>query len=117
MPSNQQQIIEQAKFTYSPSGKVFKKQTKTIESQEKKQIDASEDLKPKEIKPRERERKPNEYGDYFLDELAKVRESYEPIVFYELTYNFKNLRIPSISFSKLKVHCILLKAYIMVIYI
>ena len=31
LPSNQQQIIEQAKFTYSPLGKAFKKQIKTIE--------------------------------------------------------------------------------------
>ena len=29
--SNQRQIIEQAKFTYSPLGKAFEKQTKTIE--------------------------------------------------------------------------------------
>ena len=28
LPSNQQQIIEQAKFTYSPLGKAFEKQTK-----------------------------------------------------------------------------------------
>ena len=28
---DQRQIIEQAKFTYSPSGKAFEKQTKTIE--------------------------------------------------------------------------------------
>ena len=36
LPSNQQQIIEQTKFTYSPLGKVFEKQTKTIEDQGKK---------------------------------------------------------------------------------
>ena len=30
LPSNQQQIIEQPKFTYSPLGKAFDKQTKTI---------------------------------------------------------------------------------------
>ena len=30
LPSNQKQIIEQAKFTYSPLGKAFKKQTKAI---------------------------------------------------------------------------------------
>ena len=36
LPSNKQQIIEQAKFTYSPLGKAFEKQTKTIEDQEKK---------------------------------------------------------------------------------
>ena len=29
LPSNQQQIIEQAKFTYSPLGKAFEKQMKT----------------------------------------------------------------------------------------
>ena len=34
--SNQKQIIEQAKFTYSPLGKPFEKQTKTIENQEEK---------------------------------------------------------------------------------
>ena len=33
LPSNQQQIIEQANFTYSPLGKAFEKQTKTIEDQ------------------------------------------------------------------------------------
>ena len=31
LPSNKQQIIEQAKFEYSPLGKAFKKQVKTIE--------------------------------------------------------------------------------------
>ena len=31
LPSNEQQIIEQAKFTYSPLGKTFEKQIKTIE--------------------------------------------------------------------------------------
>ena len=48
LPSNQQQIIEQAKFTYSPLGKAFEKQIKTIEDQGKKQADALESLKPKE---------------------------------------------------------------------
>ena len=40
LPYNQQQIIEQAKFTYSPLGKSFEKQIKTIEDQSKKQVDA-----------------------------------------------------------------------------
>ena len=56
LPSYQQQIIEQAKFTYSPLGKAFEKQINTIEDQE--------------IKPRET--KSNKYGDYFLDGLAKI---------------------------------------------
>ena len=45
IPSNQQQIIEQTKFTYSPFGKGFEKQIKTIEDQRKKQIDALKNLK------------------------------------------------------------------------
>ena len=45
LPSNQQQIIEQAKFTYSPLGKAFEKQIKTIEDQGKKQVKALENLK------------------------------------------------------------------------
>ena len=33
LPSDQSRIIEQAKFTYSPLGKAFEKQTKAIEEQ------------------------------------------------------------------------------------
>ena len=40
LPSTQQQIIEQKKVTYSPLGKAFDKQIKTIEDQRKKQVDA-----------------------------------------------------------------------------
>ena len=36
-PSDQSRIIEQTRFTYSPLGKAFEKQTKTIEDQWKKQ--------------------------------------------------------------------------------
>ena len=38
LPSNQQQIIEQTKFTYSPLRKAFEKQTKTIEDQGKNKL-------------------------------------------------------------------------------
>ena len=48
LPSNQQQMIEQAKFTYSPLGKAFEKQIKTIEDQGQKHVDALKDLKPKQ---------------------------------------------------------------------
>ena len=34
LPSNQRQIIEQAKFSYSLLGKAFEKQTKVIQDQE-----------------------------------------------------------------------------------
>ena len=36
LPSNQQQIIQQAKYAYYPLGKDFEKQIKTIEDQGKK---------------------------------------------------------------------------------
>ena len=48
LPSNQQQTIEQAKFTYPPLGKAFDKQIKAIEEQGKTQINTLENLKPKE---------------------------------------------------------------------
>ena len=43
LPLNQQQIIQQAKFAYSPLGKAFEKETKTIEDQGKKQVKAIQD--------------------------------------------------------------------------
>ena len=36
--SNQKQIIEQAKCTYSPLGKTFEKQAKTIEDKKKSKL-------------------------------------------------------------------------------
>ena len=48
LPSNQKQIIEQAKFTYSPLGKAFEKpfenQAKAIQDQGKQQVDISGSL-------------------------------------------------------------------------
>ena len=48
LPSSQQQIIEQTRFTYSPLGKAFERQMKLIEDKGQKQIDPLKDLKPKE---------------------------------------------------------------------
>ena len=45
LPSNQHQIIEQTKFTYSPLGKAFDKQIKAIEDQGKKEVNALNTLK------------------------------------------------------------------------
>ena len=84
LPSNQRQIIEQAKFTYSPLGKAFEKQTKTIQDQGKKQIKAIEDQGEKEIKaiqdkPIEKIRKYSDY-DYKKELLhAKEREIFRDI--------------------------------------
>ena len=45
LPSNQQQIMEQTRFTYSPLGKAFEKQMKTIEDQGQKQVEVLNTLK------------------------------------------------------------------------
>ena len=86
LPSTQQQTIEQAKFTYSPLGKAFEKQTKTIEDQGEKQIKAIKDnkeqlvdinnddvYKNKPLLSREREIFKNIYNKRFdkIEELSK----------------------------------------------
>ena len=55
--SSNQQLIKQARFTYSLLGKAFQKQIKIIDDQGKTQVDALENLK---LKPIEEERKPIE---------------------------------------------------------
>ena len=50
LPSNQQQLIQQAKFNYSPLGKAIEKQRKTIEDQGEKQVVALESLKASDKK-------------------------------------------------------------------
>ena len=46
LPSNQRQIVEQAKFVYSLLGKEFVKETKTLQDQGQKKIKALKVLKP-----------------------------------------------------------------------
>ena len=48
LPSDQQQIIDQVKFTYFPLGNAFEKQIETTEHQGKKQVEALKDLKIEE---------------------------------------------------------------------
>ena len=92
-PAGKQQMIETAKFTYSPLGKAFEKQIKTIEDQGKKQVEALANLKPKDTKPIEE--KPNEYSNYFLNGLAKTRESTKPIDYNNLIYYYKGNSAPT----------------------
>ena len=47
LPSNQRQIIEQTKFAYSPLGKAFENQIKTVEDRGKKQIKAFKNQRKK----------------------------------------------------------------------
>ena len=83
LPPNQQQMIEQAKFTYSPLGKAFEKQTKTFKDQGEKQPDALKVLKLKEIKPKEKNL--IEYDNYFINRLAEIRDITKTIDFNNFT--------------------------------
>ena len=68
LPSNKKQIIEKARFTYSPFGKAFEKQIKTIEDQGKKTRWGLKDLKLKErTKPKKQTKTiENKYDDNLL---------------------------------------------------
>ena len=73
LPSNQQQIIEQTKFTYSSLGKAFEKQMETIEDQGEKEIDALKDLK-------DQNKQVHNISDYKDDLLrSKEREIFKNI--------------------------------------
>ena len=88
------QIIEQAKITYSPLGKAFEKQIKTIGDQGKKQVKALKDLKPKKQTKTMEEKSGNklliqkENDDRLLnkrvDEIRKIsREiNYNKLIYY-----------------------------------
>ena len=102
LPSNQQQIIEQEKFTYSPLGKAFEKQIKTIEDQGQKQVDALNILEAKAIKSGSNNKAviTQEFYDKILKErMDEILEMRNKIDFDELIYNFKSSTHP-INFGK-----------------
>ena len=80
--SNQQQIIEQVKFIYSPLGKAFEKQIKTIEDQGQKQVDALNTL--------------NNEAKKELDKIKEIEKNVdrEKLIYEinEYTYIFKNFQ-------------------------
>ena len=109
LPSNQQQIIEQAKFTYSPLGKAFEKQIKTIEDQGKKQVDALENLKPiegsKAIKyddDESLEQKQETYNKLFDEKLDEIQELSREIDYKNLNYDFTTKSGGSVNFTGYK---------------
>ena len=100
LPSNQQQIIEQAKFTYSPFGKAFEKQIKTIEDQGQKQVDALNTLKSnnqltiEDVIPNDALN--NNEAKKELDKIKEIERNVdrEKLIFEtnEYTYSFKNFQ-------------------------
>ena len=96
LPSNQQQIIEQARFSYSPLGKVFEKQIKTIEDQGKKQVDALENLKLKEeTKPTENKPNNQSRATIIFNELINKRKELMSELYDSVDYN--NLKFEYVS--------------------
>ena len=82
LPSHQKQLIEQAKFTYSPLGKAFEKRIKTIEDQGKKQAEALKDLNLKDHT--------KQLANYYEDKLLISKEQ-------EIFKNIYNKRLDKIK--------------------
>ena len=101
LPSNQQQIIQQAKFNYSPLGKAFKKQIKTIEDQGEKQVKEiqhnKDDCKNKLLLSKEREI----FKDIYNKKLDKLEELNNKIDYNNLKYIDANNR-SSYTFSEIE---------------
>ena len=99
LPSNQQQIIDQAKFTYSPLGKAFEKKLKTIEGQGNKQVDALKNLKLKEeTKPIEDKPNNQQKVTIIFDELINKRKELMSELYDSVDYN--NLKFEYIDPTK-----------------
>ena len=97
--SNQKQKIEQAKFTYTPIGKIFKKQTKTIEGQGKQQVDALNTLKPIKDNRSEDILKCKEIFEKLSNKrMSEIQDIAKQIDFNNLTYYLKSPNLASINF-------------------
>ena len=91
LPSNQQQIIEQAKFAYSLLGKAFEKQTKTIEDQGKKQVDALESLKPSDKKlPSIEDFVSKNRSPEIINEIKRIEEEEKKVNRNKMVYKATN---------------------------
>ena len=102
LPSNQQQIIEQAKFTYSPLGKAFEKQIKTIEDQGKKQVEALNTLKSNNQLTIEDVIPKNALNNETKKELDKIKEIEKNVDSEKLVYKTNDYMYSFKSFQTIK---------------
>ena len=117
LPSNKQQIIEQANFTYSPLGKAFEKQIKTIEDQGEKQIKAIQDNRKQLISNDDYKnillisKETEIFKDIYNKRLDKIKEldnkiSYDNLKYVVersgLEYNFNKIKDPITLFNDIK---------------
>ena len=107
LPCNQKQIIGEAKFTYSPLGKAFQKQAKTMEDQGKKQVDLKKKtLKPKELEAIEDKSGDNEkqikykeaFNEFSNERMGEIYNISKKSNFNNLTDHFKDSNTASINF-------------------
>ena len=101
LPSNQQQLIQQAKFNYSPLGKAIEKQRKTTEDQGEKQVVALESLKDSDKKlPPIKDFIPMEnLNPEIINEIKKIEEIEKKVERNKMvykgtnkTYDFRNFK-------------------------
>ena len=101
LPSNQQQIIQQTKFNYSPLRKAIEKQIKTIKDQGEKQVLALESLKvPDKKLPPIKDFIPMENLNLkIINEIKKIEEIEKKVDRNKMvykgtnkTYDFKNFK-------------------------
>ena len=101
LPSNQQQIIQQAKFNYSPIGKALERQRKTIEDQGEKQVVALESLKDsdKELTPIKDFIPTENLNPEIINEIKRIEEIEKKVdrnrMVYKgtnKTYDFRNFK-------------------------
>ena len=102
LPSNQQQIIQQAKFNYSPLGKAIVKQIQTIEDQGEKQVVALESLKDSDKKLTQiKDFIPTEnLNPEIINEIKRIKELEKKVDRNKMvykgtnkTYDFRNFKI------------------------
>ena len=92
LPSNQQQIIQQAKFNYSLLGKAIEKQIKTIKDQVEKQVVALKSLKdPDKNLPAIKDFIPTEnLNSEIINEIKRIEETEKR--FIEIKWFIKELK-------------------------
>ena len=104
LPSNQQQIIQHAKLTYSPLGKALEKQRKTIEDQGEKQLVALESLKGSDKKlPSIKDFIPiKNLNPEIINEIKRIEELEKKVDTNKMVYKATNI---TYNFRKFKTIC------------
>ena len=100
--SNQRQVIEQAKFTYSPLGKAFKKQTRIIVEQGREQNEAIQVHGKQLLKSSSKKefllllKQKEIFSEFSNERIKKIQDLSKQIDFNNLAYYFKGKSGPKV---------------------